>query len=152
MLLIILWSMSLSHDMHQISTDILKKKNIHTQNTKQNPFPPGPFTLVPIYNLLRLALDFYRWWFAMCCSMAWVQRERVAKCVWLLLAYMLVLEQLTMCIYIYIYICVYKYVYDWFVSSPGMHTVNLGILQWANASTFHLLNSYKVFSDLTINY
>ena len=94
----------------------------------------------------------------------------MAKCVWLLLAYMLVLEQLTMCIYIihtnisiysiyvnmciyiYIYICVYKYVYDWFVSSPGMHTVNLGILQWANASTFHLLNSYKVSSDLTINY
>ena len=32
---------------------------------------------------------------------------------------------------------------------PGMHCVHLGLVQWANGSTIHLLNDYKVFSGLT---
>ena len=31
---------------------------------------------------------------------------------------------------------------------PGMHTVNLGLLQWANASTIHKLNEFAVFRSL----
>ena len=32
--------------------------------------------------------------------------------------------------------------------SPGMHCVHLGLVQWANASTIHLLNDHNVFSGL----
>lgn len=44
--------------------------------------------------------------------------------------------------------------FDWYPNiqpsplSPGMHTVHLGLLQFANASTIHLLNDYGVFRVL----
>lgn len=58
-----------------------------------------------------------------------------------------------MSIYIYIYIIISKS-YTHLLSSPiwrqlpGMHTVNLGILQFMNASTIHLLNDHSVFRSL----
>ena len=97
-----------------------KKKHAHTKY-KAKSFPTRSFHTCANLQPAEAVTGFSPLMVRMCCSMAWVQRERVAKCVWLLLAYMLVLEQLTMCIYIihtnistysiYVNMCIYIYIF-----------------------------------------